>query len=579
VALRKQRLGEILVQWEKLAPDSAESAVEYADKQDIRIGEALVKLGLAEEADVVAALAEQTFLPTLASIPVDSIDLDLYAELPIAFTKTHAVIPLWIDEDDDSVAVAVADPFNTSPVDDLRVLLDRSVTAWIAAPSQIKDATNKVYDRLARSAGQVIEELEEEKSDEDHLFDEIEDIVDSDDDAPIIRFVNSLLTEALKERCSDIHFEPFERTMAVRFRIDGILYNKVEAPKRLQAAISSRVKVMAQLDIAEKRLPQDGRIRIKVAGRDVDIRVSTVPVAHGERIVLRLQDRSAGLLSLDEIGIEGEKLPIWRELIRRPHGILLVTGPTGSGKTTTLYASISEVNRPDINILTVEDPIEYQMKGIGQMAVNTKIDLTFARGLRAYLRQDPDVILVGEIRDLETAEIAIQASLTGHLVLSTLHTNDAATAVNRLVDMGVEPFLVASSISGIMAQRLLRRLCTTCRVEFKPNPADLLEVGINPGDVRGAVYRPHDDGCDECLGTGYRGRTGIYELLTISDKTRSMVVQNLSSSEIRNQAIDEGMTTLRMDGASKFLQGLTSLEEVIRITQDDANILEDVSVA
>jgi len=579
VALRKQRLGEILVGWDKIAPDSADSAVEYAEKQGIRIGEALVKLGLGDEQDVVAALAQQTMLQTLASIPVDSIDLDLYAELPISFAKTHEVIPLWIDEDDDSVAVAVADPFATSPVDDLRVLLDRPVTAWIAAPSQIVDAINKVYDRLARSAGQVIEELEEEKTDEDHLFDEIEDIVDSDDDAPIIRFVNSLLTEALKERCSDIHFEPFERTMAVRFRIDGILYNKVEAPKRLQAAISSRVKVMAQLDIAEKRLPQDGRIRIKVAGRDVDIRVSTVPVAHGERIVLRLQDRSAGLLSLDEIGIEGEKLPAWRELIRRPHGILLVTGPTGSGKTTTLYASISEVNRPDINILTVEDPIEYQMKGIGQMAVNPKINLTFARGLRAYLRQDPDVILVGEIRDLETAEISIQASLTGHLVLSTLHTNDAATAVNRLVDMGVEPFLVASSISGIMAQRLLRRLCPTCKEEFKPISQDLLEVGINPRDLRGSVYRPKDGGCEECLHTGYRGRTGIYELLTISDRIRSMVVQNLSSSEIRNQAVDEGMTTLRMDGANKFLQGLTSLEEVIRITQDDASILEDASVA
>ena len=579
MALRKQRLGEILVGWEKLAPDSADTAVEYAEKQGIRIGEALIKLGLGQEMDVVAALAEQTMLPTLASIPVDSIDLDLYAELPISFAKTHEVIPLWIDEDDGSIAVAVSDPFNTSPVDDLRVLLDHPVTAWIAAPSQIVDAINRVYDRLARSAGQVIEELEDTKSEDDHLFDEIEDIVDSDDEAPIIRFVNSLLTEALKERCSDIHFEPFERTMAVRFRIDGILYNKVEAPKRLQAAISSRVKVMAQLDIAEKRLPQDGRIRIKVAGRDVDIRVSTVPVAHGERIVLRLQDRSAGLLSLDEIGIEGDKLPAWRELIRRPHGILLVTGPTGSGKTTTLYASISEVNRPDINILTVEDPIEYQVKGIGQMAVNPKIDLTFARGLRAYLRQDPDVILVGEIRDLETADISIQASLTGHLVLSTLHTNDAATAVNRLVDMGVEPFLVASSISGIMAQRLLRRLCSTCKEEFKPVPADLLEVGIDPRDLQGSVFRPKVGGCAECLQTGYRGRTGIYELLTISDRIRSMVVQNLSSSEIRNQAVSEGMTTLRMDGAGKFLQGLTSLEEVIRITQDDASILEDASVA
>ena len=580
MALKKRRLGELLVDWDIIAPDGVEAALEYGEKYGIRIGEALVKLGLCEESDIVRALSEQTLRPTLASIPLDSVDLDLYSDLPIAFARNHLVLPLWVDEEDESVAVAVADPFAMSPVDDLRVLLDRPVTQWIAGPKIITEAINRIYDQLARSAGQVIEELEEEKTDEDHLLEEIEDIVDSDDDAPIIRFVNSLLTEALKERVSDIHFEPFERTMQVRFRIDGILYNKVEAPKRLQAAISSRVKVMAQLDIAEKRLPQDGRIRIKVAGRDVDIRVSTVPVAHGERIVLRLQDRSAGLLSLDQIGIEGEKLPQWREHIRRPHGILLVTGPTGSGKTTTLYASISEVNRPDINILTVEDPIEYQMKGIGQMAVNPKIDLTFARGLRAYLRQDPDVILVGEIRDLETAEIAIQASLTGHLVLSTLHTNDAATAVNRLVDMGVEPFLVASSLTAVMAQRLLRRLCSTCKEEFTPDPDALLEVGIDPVAAnKVVVYRPHEGGCDACLGTGYRGRTGIYELLTVNDKVRRMIVQNLSSTEIRQAGIEGGMTTLRLDGASKFLQGLTSLEEVVRITQDDANLMEDASVA
>ena len=580
MALEKKRLGDILVDADVIAPDGADAAVEYAEKHDLRIGEALVKLGLCEEKDVVAALAEQTMLPTLASIPLESVDLELYAELPISFAKTHKVLPLWEDEDDGSIAVAVADPFATSPVDDLRVLLDQPVSAWIAPPSVITEAINRIYDQLARSAGQVIEEMEGEKTEEDDLAHEIVDIVDSDDDAPIIRFVNSLLTEALKERVSDIHFEPFERTMQVRFRIDGILYNKVEAPKRVQAAISSRVKVMAQLDIAEKRLPQDGRIRIKVAGRDVDIRVSTVPVAHGERIVLRLQDRSAGLLSLDQIGIEGPKLPKWREHIRRPHGILLVTGPTGSGKTTSLYASISEINRPDINILTVEDPVEFQMKGVGQMAVNPKIDLTFARGLRAYLRQDPDVILVGEIRDLETAEIAIQASLTGHLVLSTLHTNDAATAVNRLVDMGVEPFLVASSLTAVMAQRLLRRLCPSCKEPFDPDPASLEEVGIDPARLAGnTVYRPKEGGCEACLGTGYKGRTGIYELLTVNDRIRSMVVKNLSSSEIRQAGIDAGMTTLRADGGNKFLQGLTSLEEVVRITQDDANIMEDASVA
>ena len=511
MAIRKHTIGEILVAANAVSPESVDTAMEYAVKQDLRVGAALIALGLAQESEVVDALSQQSGVPSLASIPVDSVDLALYRDLPIAFAKTHLMMPLW-PEDDDAIAVAVEDPFATAAMDDLRVLFERPIRPYIAGSSQVLEAINRIYDRLARSAGQVIEEMDEnEHGDGD--FTEIEDIVDSDDEAPIIRFVNSLLTEALKERVSDIHFEPFERTYAVRFRIDGVLYSKVEVPKRLQSAISSRVKVMAQLDIAEKRLPQDGRIRIKVAGRDVDIRVSTVPVAHGERIVLRLQDRSSGLLSLDQIGITGPKLAYWRELIHKPHGILLVTGPTGSGKTTTLYASISEINQPDINILTVEDPVEFQMKGVGQMAVNPKINLTFATGLRAYLRQDPDVILVGEIRDLETAEIAIQASLTGHLVLSTLHTNDAATAVNRLADMGVEPFLVASSLVGVMAQRLLRRLCSTCKEVYVPHPAELVELGIDARDVTGPIYRPRERGCSECLHTGYKGRTGIYELL------------------------------------------------------------------
>ncbi len=574
--IRRQTLGEILVAAGAVAPENVEAAMEYGEKHELRVGEALIALGLAQETNVVDALSTQSGVPSLASIPIDSVDLDLYRDLPIGFAKTHRVMPLW-SEEDGAVAVAAEDPYATEAIDDLRVLFERPMRPYIAGGAQVVEAINRIYDRLARSAGQVIEEMDENEGDSE--FAEIEDIVDSDDEAPIIRFVNSLLTEALKERVSDIHFEPFERTYAVRFRIDGVLYNKVEVPKRLQSAISSRVKVMAQLDIAEKRLPQDGRIRIKVAGRDVDIRVSTVPVAHGERIVLRLQDRSAGLLSLDQVGIAGPKLNYWRDLIRKPHGILLVTGPTGSGKTTTLYASISEINEPDINILTVEDPVEFQMKGVGQMAVNPKINLTFASGLRAYLRQDPDVILVGEIRDLETAEIAIQASLTGHLVLSTLHTNDAATAVNRLADMGVEPFLVASSLVGVMAQRLLRRLCSTCKEVYKPHPSELVEVGIDPADLKGPIYRPRDRGCSECLHTGYKGRTGIYELLPITDKVRPMVVQNLSSTAIRDAAIEDGMQTLRMDGARKVLLGETSLEEVMRITQDDTVAFEDASVA
>ncbi|MBN92957.1 MAG: type II secretion system protein GspE [Deltaproteobacteria bacterium] len=579
MGIQAQTLVDILVDSGAVATESIETASDYAERHDLdRIDEALIMLGLVTEAQVVEALCSQTALPSLATLPVDSVDLDLYADLPISFAKSHRVMPLW-EEDSGAVAVAVADPLTTSPVDDLRVVLDRPISVFIASPSQILDAINSIYDRLARSAGQVIEEMEDDRTGQYAAIDEIEDIVDSDDEAPIIRFVNSLLTEALKERVSDIHFEPFERNLAVRFRIDGILYSKVEVPKRLQAAISSRVKVMAQLDIAEKRLPQDGRIRIKVAGRDVDIRVSTVPVAHGERVVLRLQDRSAGLLNLDQIGMGGAILNGYRGLIHQPHGILLVTGPTGSGKTSTLYAGISEINRPDINILTVEDPIEYQIKGIGQMAVNPKINLTFASGLRAYLRQDPDVILVGEIRDLETAEIAIQASLTGHLVLSTIHTNDAATVVNRLVDMGVEPFLVASSLIGVLAQRLVRRLCPSCREAYTPTNEELLEVAIDPATVSSTIYRPRNGGCPECLQTGYRGRTGIFELLTLSDGIRPLIVQNLSSTEIRDAAVEEGMTTLRMSGGQKVLAGLTSLEEIFRITQDEAPSLDGVSEA
>ena len=571
--IRKRSLGEIMTAAGAVAPENVQTAMDYAGKHDLRVGEALVQLGLAQENQVVEALSTQTNLPSMSSIPIDSVDLALYTELPISFAKGHQVMPLWRD-DSDRIAVAVADPFQLSPIDDLRVLLDCSVAIYIAAPSAITESVNRDYDRLARSAGQVIEEMEDDPDSTHHGIDEIVDLVDSDDEAPIIRFVNSLLTEALKERVSDIHFEPFERELAVRFRIDGILYNKVEVPKRLQAAISSRVKVMAQLDIAEKRLPQDGRIRVKVAGRDVDIRVSTVPVAHGERIVLRLQDRSSGLLQIDQIGMEGKVLADWRELIRRPHGILLVTGPTGSGKSTTLYSSITEINRPDINILTVEDPVEFQIKGIGQMAVNPKINLTYASGLRAYLRQDPDVILVGEIRDKETAEIAIQASLTGHLVLSTLHTNDAATAVNRLVDMGVEPFLVASSLVGVMAQRLVRRLCFACREQYAPRPDELEQVGLDPAEVKRPIYRPRDGGCTECLHTGYKGRSGIYELLHVTPAIQPQVVQNLSSAVIKETALSEGMQSLRIDGGRKILQGLTSLEEVMRITQDEFTVEE-----
>jgi len=355
----------------------------------------------------------------------------------------------------------------------------------------------------------------------------------------------------------------------VRFRRDGVLQKIIEAPKRLQASIASRIKIMGELNIAEKRVPQDGRIRIKIAGRDVDIRLSTVPTSFGERLVMRLLDKTATLLDLTDIGFSDEGLKMMDQMIRRPHGIILVTGPTGSGKTTTLYSCLSRINQPDKNILTVEDPVEYQLPGIGQMQVNPKIDFTFSNGLRAILRQDPDVVLVGEIRDVETAEIAVQASLTGHLVFSTVHTNDTAATFTRLVDMGIEPFLVASSVIAINAQRLVRRVCPNCRAPYEPRPAEIKQLGLEPGMLGGAFQVYRAEGCPECSGSGYKGRTGIYEFMEVDDEIRSMVMQGVDAHAIKKEAIAGGLKTLRDDGAFKVLQGMTTIEEVMRVTAED----------
>jgi general secretion pathway protein E len=376
----------------------------------------------------------------------------------------------------------------------------------------------------------------------------------------------------VKERASDIHVNPEERDISVRYRIDGVLREVIRAPKRVQASMASRIKIMGGLNIAEKRLPQDGRIRIKIAGKDVDIRLSTVPTAHGERIVMRLLDKSNVILDLAEIGFEPWQLQVMDQLITRSHGIVLVTGPTGSGKTTTLYAALSKINSPDLNILTIEDPVEIPLKGVGQVQINPKIDLTFASGLRAFLRQDPDVIMVGEIRDLETAEIAIQASLTGHLVFSTVHTNDAAGAVTRLVDMGVQPFLAASSLVGVLAQRLVRVLCRECRRPYVPTPEELRAANITPKILEQAGNPTHlfkAAGCPACNGTGYQGRTGIYELMLVDDDVRQLILKNVDSQTIKRAATDRGMVTLLEHGAFKIARGITTAAEVLSVTAED----------
>jgi general secretion pathway protein E len=535
-----------------------------------RIGEILVGMKVITEAQVLEALAVQLELPYLQEVNADVIPDELIRQVPISFAKANRFLPLG-RTDDDVVLVAMSDPLDTGTQDALRTLLSAELEVAVADPVAISNSINLAYDRASAHADSAMEALEDGAEIEE--VDDVVDLIDltGDDEAPIIQFVNYVLRQAVKERASDIHIEPFERDMAVRYRVDGVLREITKPPKRSQNAITSRVKIMAGLNIAEKRLPQDGRIRLKVAGKDIDIRVSTVPTTYGERIVMRLLDRSSVLRDLSDIGFNPRNLAIMNALIQKPHGIILVTGPTGSGKTSTLYAALAKINRPDLNILTIEDPVEYQLKGIGQVQVNPKIELTFANGLRSFLRQDPDVIMVGEIRDRPTAEIAIQASLTGHLVMSTVHTNDSAGAVMRLVDMGVEPFLVASSLIGVLAQRLVRTICPDCRETYTPPPQELLEIGIDPGEVK-EVSRGR--GCPHCLNTGYKGRTGIYELMLIDDDIRQLVLQNVDSSTLKQAARKKGLLSLREDGADKVTRGITTTAEVTRVTQEDAMSLE-----
>jgi general secretion pathway protein E len=533
------------------------------------LGDVLLEMGAITADRWSQVLAGYYGLPFLDKLPLDALPLDLVSRLPIQFAKRHNLLPIGNDEAG-AVVVATANPSDTSPLDDLRLLFGRPVRTVVASAPTIGHAINLAYDQASGSTAELVSGLDEERL--DLIATELEepkDLLDGGDEAPIIRLVNQLIFQSVKDRASDIHIEPFERELVIRFRIDGLLYDMVKPPKRFQPIIVSRVKIMAGLNIAEKRLPQDGRIRTRIAGRDVDIRVSVIPTAYGERIVLRLLDRSSTLMSLEDLGLAGQNQKTVQRLIRQSHGIILVTGPTGSGKTTTLYAALQKINSKDKNIITIEDPIEYQLDGVGQMQVNPKIELTFANGLRSILRQDPDVIMVGEIRDLVTAEIAIHASLTGHLVFSTLHTNDSFGAVTRLVDMGIEPFLVSSSVLAVMAQRLIRRVCHRCRAPHEPTAEELGEIGLGLEQAAGRMIHRAGSGCSECKQTGYHGRIGIHELLIIDDEIRNLVMKNADAATIRRSATSRGMPTLREDGAQKVLEGLTTIEEVLRVTQED----------
>jgi general secretion pathway protein E len=548
-------IGEILLEISALDQASLERGLAVQEEKGGRIGEILLHQKAIQEVDLAKALGQQLDLEYIQSLPSD-INTDFTDQVPIHFLKKFRMIPL---ASPDGNSLVVYDPFLFQPQDELRQILEWDDAKIIVGPlNAIQNAISFSYDIRRDTAEEVIQDLHEE--DPDLIISEIEetgDLLDNTSDAPVIKLVNLMFSQAVRAGASDIHIEPYKSRVAIRQRVDGILYDMFTPPSHIQAALVSRIKVMAKLNIAEKRLPQDGRTEIRIADKNVDVRVSTLPTAFGERVVL---------LKLTDLGMTPERLKIFDNLIHAAHGIMLVTGPTGSGKTTTLYAALSTINNTDINIITVEDPIEYQMEGIGQVQVNPKIDLTFANGLRSIVRQDPDVILVGEIRDLETAEIAIQAALTGHLVFSTLHTNDSSSAVTRLIDMGIEPFLVTSAVNAILAQRLVRRLCKTCREPIEPEQESLQSIGLTPEMLEGkTVYR--DKGCPDCLQTGHKGREGIFELLLMDDNVKSTILRTSDANAIRKVGIQHGMLTLRQDGARKVLEGITAIEEVFRVTE------------
>src|SRR3954470_12223323 len=589
--MQEQRaLGNILVRQGVLAEAALEPFYAQQREKSTPLFELLLTSKVASPSALARALAAECRLPFVETIDVNSVPADMANKLPIGYAKSHRVLVLGDFED--RVEVVCSDPLDTDGLDDIRAAFQKPVVLSVAPGDTVIDAINQVYERQ-----QTISELETDQVED---AEEI-DILDSDDDAPIIRWVNGLFSQAVKERASDIHIEPEEREVVVRYRVDGQLYVARKASLQFMSSVIARVKIMAGLNIAEKRLPQDGRISLRIAGRSIDIRVSTIPTSRDhERIVMRLLHKTNKLLDIAEVGFAGRDRWLMEYLIHRPNGILLVTGPTGSGKTTTLYACLNKINRPKINILTAEDPVEYEIGGIHQVAVQAKIGLTFASALRAFLRQDPDVIMVGEIRDRETAEIAIHASMTGHLVLSTLHTNDAASAVTRLVEMEIEPFLVRSTLAAILAQRLVRRLCPSCKEPYEATAYELEQLGIDPERTRkrddrklSPRYMPHGvdydppgwreahppifyrpKGCDKCDNKGFTGRFGIYEMLVVEDVVGRLVLDNADARTIKRAAQAQGMDSLRDDGARKVLQGNTTVEEVVAATQDDV-VLDD----
>jgi type II secretion system protein E len=552
-------LAEVLVEAGVVSPEQLETITSARSNELERLDEVAVRLGVAREEDIYSAVARHLGLQYVAEIDRD-MDSALLSQVPSEFAMRHQVLP--VREEDHTLVVAVADPFDVTVLDDLRLLTSRDVRAVVASPRKISEAIEQSYmQKMFRD----IDDMQAEDVAEEDL--EIADLQKMAREALVIKLVNLILHQAIQERASDIHVEPQEGALRVRYRVDGVLHDASSPPRHLHPAIISRVKIMSDMDIAERRLPQDGRVRIKLGPRMIDLRVSIIPTLHGESAVIRLLDRSAGLMALTDLGMPQDTFVQFRRVISRPHGIILVTGPTGSGKTTTLYAALHEIYSTEKKVITIEEPVEYELPGANQIGVRPEIGLTFASGLRHIVRQDPDIIMVGEIRDRETADIAIHAALTGHLVFSTVHTNDAAGAITRLLDMGIEPYLVASSLIGVLAQRLVRTLCPRCKVAFEPTPEELREIRLSQDEMDARTLY-HTGDCELCR-KGYLGRTGVFELLPVDEEVRRQIIDKVPSNQIKQRAVEKGMRTLLADGRHKVLEGKTAVEEVMRVCQRD----------
>ncbi len=562
-ANRPQRLGDILVKTGLITPEQLQQALAEQKNSGMRLGYTLVKLGFVEETEITKMLARQYHIPAvdLTQFQVDSKVIKL---VPPEVASKHTVLPL--KREGRTLTLAMADPTNVSVLDDLKFITRYDIHPVVAGEYTLKNAIDRYYEQTDAQLQSILKDLTE--SEELEVIEE-EDDEDAPsqlaDDAPVVKLINGILIEAVRRDASDIHVEPFEKELRVRYRIDGVLEEVMKPPVKLKAALTSRIKIMASLNIAERRVPQDGHIKLKMGQRVIDFRVSTLPVIFGEKVVLRILDKGNLTLDLTKFGFERKAEQDLMKAITNPYGMVLVTGPTGSGKTTTLYSALSQINSMDVNIMTAEDPVEYNIDGINQVLVRTEIGMTFAAALRAFLRQDPNIIMVGEIRDIETGSIAIKAALTGHLVLSTLHTNDAPSTVTRMIDMGIEPFNVASAVNLIVAQRLVRRICDGCRREKTPKEEELAALGISADEAKKVKFY-RGNGCDQCGQAGYRGRQGLYEVMTMTPALRRMILHGASTAELQEQAISDGMLTLRMDGIVKVKKGVTTIEEVVKET-------------